>query len=117
MIVMAIMSYAWPLLNGRESSSPQAQKVEIASIWMMSLSMLIITLALTVAGIVQIYFQRMPESGQAMGYMATQAQLTPYYWVRLIAGCTFLLGVFMYLYSFVVASRTKADAPLIPVKD
>lgn len=117
MIVMAIISYAWPLLNGRQSSSPQAQKVEIASIWMMSLSMLIITLALTVAGAVQIYFQRMPESGVALGYMATQDLLMPYYWVRLVAGCTFLLGVFMYLYSFVVASRTIADAPLTPVKD
>jgi len=110
MIVMAIISYAWPILNGHQSSSPQAQKMEIASIWLMSLSMLAITLFLTAAGAVQIYYQRWPDSGDALSFMNTQDLLTPFYWARLVSGFAFITGLGMYLYSFIVASRTRKDA-------
>src|SRR5690554_1247287 len=110
MIVMAIISYAWPILNGHQSSSPQAQKIEIASIWLMSLSMLAITLFLTAAGAVQIYYQRWPDSGDALSFMNTQDLLTPFYWARLVSGFAFITGLGMYLYSFIVASRTRKDA-------
>ena len=115
MIVLAIISYAWPQLQGRLSNSLQAQKVEIASIWVMCVSMLMITLLLTAAGIIQIMQQRMPADGIALGFMATQDLIVPIYWARLIAGIAFGGGVMLYLYSFVVASRTQADAPALPV--
>ena len=45
--------------------------MEIASIWLMSLSMIAITLFLTAAGFEQVMLQRMPESGVALSFMAT----------------------------------------------
>lgn len=112
MIVMAIISYAWPLLNGNEAASPQAQKVEIASIWLMSLAMFAITIALSVAGFIQVYYQRWLPDGQALSYMATQDLLMGVYWARLISGVAFMLGLAMYLYSFVVAAKTRSSAPV-----
>lgn len=114
MIVMALISYAWPTLNSREAASPAAQKVEIASIWLMSIGMIAITLALTVAGFMQMYYQRWLPDGQAIGYMATQDLLMGWYWVRLGSGVLFALGLCMYLYSFLVAAKTQKDAPAIP---
>src|SRR5690554_3187323 len=116
MIVLAIISYAWPQMKGRLSNSPQAQKVEIASIWVMCIAMLAITLLLTAAGVVQVMQQRMPADGIALGYMATQDVIMPIYWARLWCGVAFGVGVLMYLYSFVVANRTHDQAPPLPAK-
>ena len=114
MIVLAIISYAWPQMKGRLSNSVQAQKIEIASIWVMCLAMLAITLLLTAAGVVQVMQQRIPADGIAMGYMATQDLIAPIYWARLWCGVAFGVGVLMYLYSFIVANRTHDKATLLP---
>jgi len=113
MIAMAIISYAWPKLHGNECSSPQAQRLEIMSCWVMSLSMLAITLLLTWAGWIQIELQRMPESAGALGYMQTQDAIMTVYWLRLFAGLGFAVGLGMYLYSFLVARSTREDAPAL----
>ncbi len=112
MIVLAIISYAWPILHGRQANSLQAQRLEIASCWTMSVSMLLITLLLTAAGVVQIWLQRIPDNAGALNFMATQDAITTIYWLRLAAGVGFGIGVFMYLASFVVAAR--ADKPAEP---
>ncbi|UAW99353.1 cbb3-type cytochrome c oxidase subunit I [Halopseudomonas nanhaiensis] len=109
MIVLAIISYAWPKLHGREANSPKAQAIEIASCWTMCIGMLGITLLLTAAGAVQVWLQRLPETGDAMGYMATQDVLMTIYWLRLASGVVFGLGVLLYLYSFVAARQPLAD--------
>ncbi len=73
---------------------------------MMCLSMLGITLALTAAGFWQIILQRLPESGDALGFMETQSHITPVYWVREILGVVFALGLVAYFVSFFVG-RTE----------
>jgi len=113
MIAMAIISYSWPKLHGNECSSPQAQRMEIWSCWTMSISMLAITLLLTWAGWIQIELQRMPGDAGALGYMQTQDAIMHVYWMRLIAGFGFAIGLGMYLYSFLVARKTRADAPAL----
>src|SRR5690606_11460742 len=113
MIAMAIISYAWPKLHGNECSSPQAQRLEIMSCWVMSLSMLAITLLLTWAGWIQIELQRLPDSAGALGYMQTQDAIMTVYWLRLFAGLGFAVGLGMYLYSFLVARSTREDAPAL----
>ena len=35
------------------------------------------------------------------------------YWMRLIAGFGFAIGLGMYLYSFLVARKTRSDAPAL----
>ncbi|MBE0483616.1 MAG: cbb3-type cytochrome c oxidase subunit I [Bacterioplanes sp.] len=113
MIVLAIISYAWPQMKGRLCNSPQAQRVEILSIWVMCLSMLAITLLLTAAGVVQVMLQRMPADGVALSYMITQDAISSIYWARLISGVFFGLGIALYLYSFVIAQRTHHLAPAL----
>ena len=103
MIVLTIISYAMPVLRGRpDGNSNKAQVVEMWGFWLMTISMVFITLFLTGAGILQVWLQRIPETGTALGFMATQDQLSLFYWLREIAGVTFLIGLVAYLWSFFV---------------
>ena len=101
MVVIAIISYAMPTLRGRVANSRSAQNMEMWSFWLMSLGMGVMALALTGAGILQVWLQRMPITG-AMSFMETQDQLRFFYWVRMVGGVSFLLGLLAYLGSFFV---------------
>ncbi|WP_161864160.1 cbb3-type cytochrome c oxidase subunit I [Pseudomonas yangonensis] len=102
MIVMTMISYAMPRLRGiGEAPQESAQRVEIAGFWLMTISMVLITLLLTAAGAAQIWLQRWPGDNEAMAFMATMDQLAPYFWARLVAGIGFALGLVCYLLSFV----------------
>ncbi len=108
MIVMTIISYAMPIMRGRpQGNSSSAQRLERFAFWTMCLSMIGITLALTVAGAAQIAFQRLPESGEALSFMATQEKLIPFYWIRLFMGFVFLAGLLTYFASFFVGKTDK----------
>ena len=74
----------------------------------MTISMGVMVLALTGAGILQVWLQRMPTEG-AMPFMATQDQLRFFYWLRLYGGLGFLVGLITYLASFWVG--TGASQP------
>lgn len=117
MIVMCIISYAMPILRGRPQGNPMsAQKVEKFGFWAMCIAMSGITLALTVAGAMQVALQRIPESGEALSFMATQGELMGMYWVRLGFGVLFALGLVAYFASFFVGAKTvnvEAQAPLL----
>lgn len=103
MIMFCIISYAMPILRGRlKGNCEKAQNVEKAGFWLMVIGMLGVTLALTVAGTWQIVLQRWPESGEALGFMATQAEIIPIYVVRLVFGLMTFTGLLVYLYSFFV---------------
>lgn len=110
LVVIAMISYAMPMLRGRQANPRRAQSVEMWSFWVMSVSMGVMVLALTGAGVLQIWLQRMPTTG-AMSFMATQDQLVFFYWIRVTGGVGFLLGLLMYLSSFFVgaASHEQTD--------
>lgn len=108
MIVLTIISYAMPILRGRPQGNPlSAQKLEKVGFWIMCISMLGITLALTAAGVGQVIMQRLPESGKALNFMSTQENLIPFYWVREIFGLIFLAGIVTYLVSFFVGKTER----------
>ncbi|MBI3531203.1 MAG: cbb3-type cytochrome c oxidase subunit I [Burkholderiales bacterium] len=111
LVVIAMISYAMPMLRGRQANPRRAQSVEMWSFWVMSVSMGVMVLALTGAGVLQIWLQRMPTTG-AMSFMATQDQLVFFYWIRVAGGVGFLAGLLMYLSSFFVggASHEQAEA-------
>lgn len=67
----------------------------------MTIGMATMVLALTGAGILQVWLQRMPLTN-AMGFMATQDQLTIFYWVRIAGGVIFLLGQLLFFASFFI---------------
>lgn len=109
MIVMTIMSYAMPKLRGiGEANCNKAQVVEMWGFWLMTVAMVFITLFLTGAGILQVWLQRIPESGEALSFMATQDKLAIFYWLREIAGVIFLLGLISYIASFFITEEKTA---------
>lgn len=106
MIVMTIISYAMPKLRGiGEANSNEAQVVEMWGFWLMTVAMVFLTLFLTAAGVLQVWLQRLPESGEALGFMATQDKIAPFYWLRELAGVVFMIGLITYIWSFWVKGK------------
>jgi len=101
LVVIAMISYAMPILRGREANPKRAQSVEMWSFWIMTIGMGVMVLALTGAGILQVCLQRMPTEN-AMSFMNTQDQLRFFYWIRVAGGVMFLAGLLTYLTSFFI---------------
>ena len=116
MVVIAMISYAMPILRGREANNLRAQRIEMWSFWLMTLSMGVMVLALTGAGILQVWLQRIPTEG-AQPFMAVQDQLRFFYWIRVGGGVGFLGGLLVWLWSFVAAPAVDepatASAPVL----
>jgi nitric oxide reductase subunit B len=106
MVVLTMISYAMPILRGRAANSERAQSMEMWSFWIMTVSIVFITLFLTAAGILQVWLQRV--STTPLGFMATQDQVALFYWLREITGFVFLAGLIVYLASFFAKGETKA---------
>lgn len=101
MIVLTIISYAMPLLRGRAAAnSNKAQVVEMWGFWLMTVSIVFITLFLTAAGILQIYLQRYTDT--PLPFMVVQEKIALIYWMREGAGLIFLVGLVVYIVSFFV---------------
>ncbi len=104
LVVITLISYAMPTLRGRIANSARAQSVEMWSFWVMTTGMAVMVLALTGAGILQVWLQRLPTEN-ALSFMATQDQLTFFYWTRVVGGVIFLVGQLLYFYSFFVGGE------------
>ncbi|MCF6281938.1 MAG: cbb3-type cytochrome c oxidase subunit I [Candidatus Polarisedimenticolaceae bacterium] len=101
MINLTIISYAMPLIRGRNAANPpKAQMLEMWAFWLMTVSMVFITLFLTGAGILQVYMQRMGENPES--FMAVQDNISLFYWLREGAGLVFFIGLIVYVASFFV---------------
>jgi len=110
MINLAIISYAMPILRGREANGERAQVLEMWSFWLMTVSIVFITLFLTAAGILQVYLQRFSDT--PLAFMVVQDKIALFYWLRVIAGLTFLGGLVVYIWSFFVpGEKTAAQMP------
>jgi nitric oxide reductase subunit B len=106
MVVITMISYAMPLMRGRAANSNKAQVVEMWAFWLMTVSMVFITLFLTAAGILQVWLQRISDT--PLSFMATQDQISLFYWMREAAGVIFLIGVVTYLVSFFIKGEERA---------
>jgi nitric oxide reductase subunit B len=106
LVVLTMISYAMPILRGRAANSEKAQIMEMWSFWLMSVSMFVIALLLTGAGIVQVWLQRMSDT--PLGFMAVQDQLAIFYWSREAVGLVFLVGLLLYIWSFFVKEKGPA---------
>ncbi len=98
MVVLTMISYAMPLIRGRAANSNRAQVMEMWGFWLMTISIVFITLFLTAAGILHVWLQRM--SAHPLSFMDTQAQTVLFYWLREISGLVFLGGLVAYIWSF-----------------
>jgi nitric oxide reductase subunit B len=106
LIVLTIISYAMPQLRGREANSNRSQVLEMWSFWLMTVSMVFITLFLTGAGILQVWLQRVSDNPQP--FMVVQDQISLFYWMREVAGLFFLIGLICYVTSFFVGNKEPA---------
>ncbi|MDZ7660863.1 cbb3-type cytochrome c oxidase subunit I [Thiohalophilus sp.] len=106
MIVLAIISYAMPMLRGRAAAnSDKSQVLEMWSFWLMTVAMVFITLFLTGAGILQIWLQRIAEESQS--FMVVQDKIALFYWMREVAGVIFLIGLVLYIISFFIGGEER----------
>jgi len=103
MVVLTMISYSMPIMRGQKASNLTAQSLEMWSFWVMTVSMVFITLFLTGAGILQVFLQRYSES--PMSFMVTQDKITLFYWLRETAGLVFLVGLILYVTSFFVKGK------------
>ncbi len=104
MIVLAIISYAMPMLRGRTAANSERQQtLEIWSFWLMSIAMVCITLVLTSGGLVQTWLQRIADN--PLPFMVVQDQIAVFYWLREIFGVMFFIGLLLYIASFFVGSK------------
>ena len=104
MIVLTMISYAMPLMRGRkEANSNRSQVVEMWSFWLMTVSMVFITLFLTGAGILQVWMQRFTDT--PISFMQAQEQISLFYWMREAAGVIFFVGLILYIVSFFVGNN------------
>ncbi len=104
MINLAIISYAMPLLRGRQAAnSNRSQVLEMWGFWLMTISIVFITLFLTGAGILQVYLQRFSDN--PMPFMVTQSKIELFYVLRELTGVVFLIGLLIYIASFFVGSK------------
>ncbi len=103
MIVLTIISYAMPMLRGRDAAnSERSQTLEMWSFWLMTVSIVFITLFLTGAGILQVYLQR--YTGDPLPFMVVQEKIAMFYWLREVAGVVFIIGLLTYVASFFVGN-------------
>ncbi len=98
MVNLTMISYAMPLLRGRAANSNKSQVMEMWSFWLMTISIVFITLFLTAAGILQVWLQRV--STTPVPFMDAQNQVSLFYWLREWTGVLFLVGLVVYVWSF-----------------
>ena len=109
MIVLSIISYAMPILRGQEAASNRAQVTEMWGFWLMTVSMVFITLFLTGAGILQVWLQRISDTPQP--FMVVQDKVAFFYWLREAAGVVFTVGMVVYFISFFIKKGSIEPEP------
>ncbi|MFA7096239.1 MAG: cbb3-type cytochrome c oxidase subunit I [Gammaproteobacteria bacterium] len=108
LINLTIISYAMPhLRHNAPAANGRAQVLEMWAFWLMTISMVFITLFLTAAGILQVWLQRAAET--PLPYMVVQDKVALFYWLREITGLVFFVGLVLYVASFFV--KGKAHVP------
>ena len=109
LIVLTMISYAMPHLRfNAPAANGRAQVMEMWSFWLMTVSMVFITLFLTAAGILQVWLQRVSET--PMPFMQVQEKIALFYWMREVAGVVFFIGLVVYVASFLAKPKPAAAA-------
>jgi len=107
MVVLTMISYSMPIMRGQKAANETAQVLEMWSFWLMTVSMVFITLFLTGAGVLQVYLQRYSET--PLPFMVVQDKIEIFYWLREAAGLVFLIGLILYVYSFFAKGKEVTD--------
>ena len=94
MIVLAIITYALPLLTGRTLYNTGTA---IFAFWTSNVGMVSMTAAFAVAGVTQVYLERRV----GMDFLAVQQELAVHFFGLILAAGLFALGILAFVYTFV----------------
>lgn len=108
MLAIALMYAILPEISGRNPNGKQT--LSFAAFMSLNFSMIFIVMALLIAGIVQVYLQRV----MGMDFLEVQNHLRLWFEVRLVAGCLFTVGSVLLLWDlFRLASRQPVPATAV----
>ncbi len=113
MIVFAIISYALPNLTGRKFLDTPMGRL---AFWTSNIGMLGMMIAFGVAGVVQVYMERILKLESTPGakdyFMNAQAETVVHFWVLIIMATLFSTGIILYIWEF-IKHGTPSDEALI----
>jgi nitric oxide reductase subunit B len=112
MLVLAIISYAMPLLTGRKLYTHAASHW---AFWASNIGMVAMTLAFAVAGVAQVYLERR----LGMDFVTVQREIEVHFWGVILAACLFTFGIGCFIWTFIryglpvgeLERGTVGDAP------
>ncbi len=94
MIVFAIISYSLPNMTGRKFYDTARGRM---AFWISNIGMLGMTVAFGVAGVAQVYMNRLNK----MDFMTVQKDIEVHFWVLIIMATLFITGITLYIIEFV----------------
>jgi nitric oxide reductase subunit B len=94
MIVLAVITYVMPTLNGRDENEESA--LGLWAFWLQVAGMFGMTMAFAAAGIAQTYLERI----LGLGYLETQLKIQVHFLMLIGTGTLFAIGVALFLIEF-----------------
>ena len=103
MIVLAIISYALPNLTGRKLYDGARGR---AAFWMSNIGMVGMTVAFGVAGVAQVYLERIMK----LEFMEVQKMIEVHFYVLILCATLFLAGIILYIIDFIKYGQPTDEA-------
>jgi nitric oxide reductase subunit B len=103
MIVLAMISYAMPLMTGRKLYN---SGYGLLAFWLSNIGMLGMTGAFAVAGVAQVYLERR----LGMDFGLVQQELEPHFLGLVLAATLFTLGIIFYIVDFFRYGKPSKEA-------
>ncbi len=94
MLVLAMISYAMPLLSGRNLSE---SKANVFAFYTSNIGMIAMTLAFGVAGVTQVYLERKV----GLDFLTVQKEIEVHFFGLVLAATLFTLGVTAFIVNFI----------------
>ncbi len=104
MIVFAIISYSLPNMTGRKFYDSSRGRM---AFWLSNIGMIGMTVAFGVAGVAQVYMERITK---AMSFMQVQKEIEVHFYVLIIMATLFIIGITLYIIEFVKHGQPTDEA-------
>ena len=104
MIVFAIISYSLPNMTGRKFYDSSTGRM---AFWLSNIGMIGMTVAFGVAGVAQVYLERITKT---MSFMETQKEIEVHFWVLIIMATLFSIGIIFYIIEFIKHGKPNNEA-------
>lgn len=102
MLVLAIITYAMPLLTGRKRHDAPSG---IFAFWTSNIGMISMTIAFGIAGVTQVTLERR----MGMEFLAVQEEIEMHFWGLIMAATLFTFGIIAFLYDFIRYGLPKGE--------